>query len=336
LRTCLYNHKKIFLCIIIFFIFSISVNAKIIIESEETTFPGGLIRVYVVANEKIKNFYVLFNTEDGKNIARFEGFRYFFGQIADLLNKPPNVECMVAIISTGSTIKNGKYKVAVYINNEETPRKEFPVSIEKKEFKTETISLNRSLSNLRTDTSERREKESQEFNRLLSTFNKENVFTESVLIKPLTAEPYYITSRYGDIRKFVYQDGRTANSIHHGIDYAAAHGSPIFASAAGKVVFAGDRLITGSTIAIEHLPGLYSLYYHLDKLYVTENMIVSKGVTIGTLGSTGLATGPHLHWEIRNQRRPVDPDFRMENAMIDKDKIMSIIKNNFADIAEGR
>jgi len=211
-----------------------------------------------------------------------------------------------------------------------------PLFIAKKEFTTETINLNQNLSVLRSDTSERRERESRELYRLLSTFNKENVFTETSVIKPVVAEPCYITSKYGDIRKFVYRDGGSEGSIHNGIDYAAEQGSFIFSCAAGKVVFAGNRLITGNSIVIEHLPGLYSLYYHLDKLYVTEGMFVSKGATIGILGSTGLATGPHLHWEIRNQKITVDPDFLMENPMIDKDKIISIIKNSFTDMAEGR
>jgi len=331
----IYSYKLLFCSVTLFFILSISINAEIIIECETKTFPGGLIRVFAVANEKIENLYVLLNTEKGEKIARFEGFKYNPEQIIGYTNRS-NIECMVAIISTGSTIKYGKYIAAVYINNEDSSIKEFPLVIEQKEFMRETITLNENLSDLRSDNSERRERESKELSKLLSIFNKENVFTETSVIKPVIAEPCYITSRYGDIRKFVYKDGGTEGSIHNGIDYAAAAGSFIFSAAAGKVVLAGDRLITGNSVVIEHLPGLYSLYYHLDKLYVTEGMFVSKGATIGSLGSTGLATGPHLHWEIRNQRITIDPDFLIANPMIDKDKIISIIKNSFTDIAEGR
>ncbi|MCL2481684.1 MAG: hypothetical protein FWF38_08235, partial [Spirochaetaceae bacterium] len=75
-----------FLSIILFFILAISVNAEIFIECEEKTFPGGLIRVFAVANEKIENLYVLLNTEIGEKIARFEGFKYNPKQIIGFTN----------------------------------------------------------------------------------------------------------------------------------------------------------------------------------------------------------------------------------------------------------
>ena len=322
--------------VILFFIFTITINADIFLECDETAFPGGLIRVYAVGNEKIQNLFVLLNTEEGKKIEEFHGFKYFPAQIFAFKNNWGHIECMAAIISTGSTLKQGKYKVAVFVNNEATCRKEFPIVIKKKQFTSETIPLNKNLSELRSGPSKRRDKEAKELQTLLSTFTKENIFTESQIIKPIAAQPCYITSTYGDIRKFVYDDGGSAGSIHNGIDYGAAKGSLIFSCAAGRVAFAGDRLITGNSVIIEHLPGLYSLYYHLDTLLVTENMFLPKGAKIGTLGSTGLATGPHLHWEIRNQKLTVDPDFLIANPMVDKDKIISIIKTRFTDMAEGR
>ena len=329
--------KKIFLCLTLFFVLSLtSVSADIFMECERDAFPGSLIRLYVVANQKITNLYVMLNTENGEKIARFDGFKYNPGQITGFSNILSNIECMVVIISTGSTIKSGKYQASVYINNEDSPKKEFPIVIVQKEFEKETIPLNKSLSGLRTDNSERKEKESQSIYKLLSTFNKENVFTDAALMKPLTAEPCKITSKYGEIRKFVYTDGGTGNSIHNGIDYAAVKGSPVYSCAFGRVVFAGYRLVTGNSVIIEHLPGLYSLYYHLDSLSVTENTFVAQGTKIGLLGSTGLATGPHLHWEIRNQKITVDPDFLIANSLIDKDKIISIIKSDFTDMAGGR
>ncbi|MCL2791658.1 MAG: M23 family metallopeptidase [Spirochaetaceae bacterium] len=307
------------------------VSPEVIIEHESETFPGGLLRVFVFAREKIENLHVLFKRENGEQIARFNGFRYDLSQIDALAGDFSDIDCMVAIIGTGSTIRPGEYRVYVFINNEEIYRKQFPVSIVRREFLTATIPLNQNLSDLRTDTSERRERESHELSGILTRFNRENVFSSEVVRKPINVEPFFITARFGDVRRFVYADGETATSIHHGIDYAAATGSHIYSCAAGKVVFAGDRLITGYTIVIEHLPGLYSLYYHLDKIYVEKDKIVPKGEKIGRLGSTGLSTGPHLHWEIRNQRFTVDPDYLMTNPMIDKDRIISIINNNFTD-----
>ncbi|MEE0353111.1 MAG: M23 family metallopeptidase, partial [Treponema sp.] len=66
---------------------------------------------------------------------------------------------------------------------------------------------------------------------------------------------------------------------------------------------------TGWSVVIEHLPGLYSLYYHMSQLKVKEGDIVKPGQVIGFSGSTGLATGPHLHWEMRLNMEAVNPDF---------------------------
>jgi murein DD-endopeptidase MepM/ murein hydrolase activator NlpD len=70
---------------------------------------------------------------------------------------------------------------------------------------------------------------------------------------------------------------------------------------------AKERILTGFSIVIEHLPGVYSLYYHLDKLDVKVGQMVSAGDKIGDSGFTGLATGPHLHWEIRVAGNAVEP-----------------------------
>lgn len=70
---------------------------------------------------------------------------------------------------------------------------------------------------------------------------------------------------------------------------------------------------TGWSVVIEHLPGLYSLYYHLKSLNVKENDYVKAGEKIGLSGSTGLATGPHLHWEVRLNMAALKPEFFMQD-----------------------
>ena len=72
---------------------------------------------------------------------------------------------------------------------------------------------------------------------------------------------------------------------------------------------AETRITTGWSTVIEHLPGLYSLYYHQSKVNVKVGDIVKKGDLIGYSGATGLATGPHLHWEMRLNMEAVSPDF---------------------------
>ena len=96
---------------------------------------------------------------------------------------------------------------------------------------------------------------------------------------------------------------------HYGIDIAAPKGTKIKNSNSGKVVLAERNLFfTGGTIIIEHGHGLISIYSHLDKIFVKKGEIIEKGVFIGTVGSTGRSTGPHLDFRLYCRNIPVDPD----------------------------
>ncbi len=94
---------------------------------------------------------------------------------------------------------------------------------------------------------------------------------------------------------------------HHGIDIAAPRGTPIGAAAAGTVVFVGKRGGYGNTVIIEQTDGKQTLYAHADQLLVQVGETVNAGQTIATVGSTGRSTGPHLHFEVRENGQPVDP-----------------------------
>jgi murein DD-endopeptidase MepM/ murein hydrolase activator NlpD len=83
------------------------------------------------------------------------------------------------------------------------------------------------------------------------------------------------------------------------------------------------RIVTGNSVVIEHLPGVYSLYYHLDKIEVKEGDIVEAGTLLGLSGATGLATGPHLHWEVRVNGENTDPDVFTTRPILDKSLILS-------------
>lgn len=95
--------------------------------------------------------------------------------------------------------------------------------------------------------------------------------------------------------------------LHQGTDFGAAMGSPIMAAAAGKVTFAGWHGGHGSYIQILHRPGLMTAYAHMSRFAVKPGMAVAQGQVIGYVGSTGLSTGPHLHYEVWLNQVPVDP-----------------------------
>jgi hypothetical protein len=96
-------------------------------------------------------------------------------------------------------------------------------------------------------------------------------------------------------------------SPHSGLDYSAPTGTPVVAANRGQVALIGNFFFGGRTVAVDHGQGLYTLYMHLDRVQVVEGVLVERGETIGTVGSTGRATGPHLHWGAQLRRARVDP-----------------------------
>ncbi len=134
--------------------------------------------------------------------------------------------------------------------------------------------------------------------------------TAPVSLRPLLSEPFQtpvpgtVTSGFGDRRMVPL---REAPLVHLGIDYAGDLGDPIRAPAPGTVVGTLDLVIYGRTVVIDHGLGVYSVLAHLEEYSVESGDRVSVGDEVGTIGSTGRSTGPHLHWEIHVFGIPVDP-----------------------------
>ena len=91
------------------------------------------------------------------------------------------------------------------------------------------------------------------------------------------------------------------------MDFAVPTGTPVHAGGAGKVMLAEFLLNTGNTVIIDHGGGLKSFYYHMNSVETVVGTIVEQGELIGTVGSTGYSTGPHLHYEMRIGEQPVSP-----------------------------
>lgn len=119
----------------------------------------------------------------------------------------------------------------------------------------------------------------------------------------LTPAEGYVSSEFGAVR--IINDNPPRR--HQGIDLAASLGEPVFAAANGTVHLAALLLSGGNTVILDHGLGLFSAYMHLDTLAVEKGDRVAKGEILGTVGSTGYSTGPHLHFEVTINQEAVNP-----------------------------
>lgn len=94
---------------------------------------------------------------------------------------------------------------------------------------------------------------------------------------------------------------------HYGIDIAAPQFSPVIATASGSVVAAGWDSLYGNFVLVEHNKNYATFYGHMNTIDVLHGSRISAGQVIGTVGSTGRSTSPHLHYEVRFRGEPVDP-----------------------------
>ena len=101
--------------------------------------------------------------------------------------------------------------------------------------------------------------------------------------------------------------GGRGYEYHEGQDIDAAYGTPVLAAATGRVIIAGWQRGYGNVVYVDHGSGLSTRYGHLSEIDVSVGQTVTRGQTIGLVGSTGRSTGPHLHYEVRIKNQPVDP-----------------------------
>jgi murein DD-endopeptidase MepM/ murein hydrolase activator NlpD len=143
------------------------------------------------------------------------------------------------------------------------------------------------------------ETESQLKAKVFAASAEEPLWTSSFRT-PVTAAP---TDSFGTRRMF---NGKLA-SIHKGMDFRAAMGTPVRASNGGVVVLARPLYYEGNCVVIDHGLGLFTLSMHFSRIDVHEGQRVVAGERLGLSGATGRVTGPHLHWAVRWQDAYVDP-----------------------------
>lgn len=145
----------------------------------------------------------------------------------------------------------------------------------------------------------RRQIERQNLDEIMA-ISAPSIYFNSSFIKPLTS--ISINAVFGEKRV-----AQNHLSIHNGVDLKADNGTPVFAVNDGKVLIAENYLYEGGFVIIDHGLNIQSVYLHLSKLKTKTGQLVKKGDLIGLAGGTGVAEGPHLHFEIKINGLAVDP-----------------------------
>lgn len=199
---------------------------------------------------------------------------------------------LLAMAATTMTVEETSLPLAVTVTDEfgravvverEVALTPLPVEVEQLQLSAATLSL---------ITPEARELEAQVIDAAWAQAETE----------PLWSQPFIMpiggvnTSGFGDARRYA-QGGPV--SFHYGLDLAAPKGTPVYATNAGRVLVAGHYPIKGGFVAVDHGAGLMSYYFHLSHVGVSVGQAVQRGEVVGEVGSEGLSTGPHLHWEMR-------------------------------------
>jgi len=217
-----------------------------------------------------------------------------------------NSEKLLASFPLSSFLQPGDYMLYFEYRIKNHPKMKCTLGIvlQEKVFPSETVYLNAQNTAIKNNYGSERMSQITSIHTLFQTV-KAKSYASANFSCPITTSR--VTSEFAYRRYYEYSNGKKETNVHFGIDYGVPIGTDVFACEKGKVVLAEKRISSGNSIVIEHLPGLYSVYYHLDSLAVKENQFVEHAEFLGKSGNTGLSTGPHLHWEVRLKGEAVNP-----------------------------
>jgi len=273
--------------------------------------PGEVLQIFI-PGDRLDHISLSIENSRKESLSRNQGFTW---------TDPSGESVSVVLLGIPSSISPGNYTLVLNADQGRAQwHLEKAVIVTEKTYPEQIINLSDRMNSLYNDNSERKKTEARRLWSILTSFDENAVFQTGKLAPPL--EEWVPTAEYGDRRRYHRPDGSESFSVHFGLDLWSEIGTPVKAAGRGRIVLATERFLTGNTVIIEHLPGVFSLYYHMDSLEVQEGEMVPQGTVIGSVGDTGFATGAHLHWELRVGATPVDPSPFLSAPLLDTNRIM--------------
>jgi murein DD-endopeptidase MepM/ murein hydrolase activator NlpD len=218
--------------------------------------------------------------------------------IKNYLYKDKNVYISPIDLNTAA----GEYKLSAKVMKDKAVEYEIEKTliVKEKSFKTQYLTVDENLNQSNNDSAA-----ILEFAELVKparTVSSDKKLWEGTFAMPVEGE---LTTDFAEIR---YVNNEKSSSRHSGLDIAAPKGTEVSAPNNGIVTFAMEGLLSpGNTVVIDHGMGLFTSYYHLDTIDVLKGQEVKKGDVIGTVGTTGFSTGPHLHYAVSIYNSYVNP-----------------------------
>jgi murein DD-endopeptidase MepM/ murein hydrolase activator NlpD len=209
-----------------------------------------------------------------------------------------------ATVLLGSDVKytdpGGEEVAAVFLSGGASVSASRTIELYRKDYPEQRLTVAKDKVNPPAETMARIREESSLVKKALSTVSGVRHW-ELPLVRPVSGG---ISSIYG-LRRFFNDQER---SPHRGLDLRGAAGTPVRSAAAGRVILTGDHYFAGKSVYVDHGLGLVTAYFHLSDIAVSEGEAVSAGALLGSVGSTGRVTGPHLHFGVYALGQAVDPE----------------------------
>ncbi len=213
---------------------------------------------------------------------------------------PMGVENYVGLLGLDMQDRPGQHDLGIQVEYpDHKDRHKVTVLLMKEDYKVQHLKLPKKMVDLDSKTLVRVKQEAKTLHHAFDTALPEPLWNSS-FIEPVQGR---VSGRFGSRRVINGQSKRP----HSGEDIAAPDGTPVVAMNRGIVRLEMDHFFTGKGVILDHGLGLFSMYFHLSEVDVTQGQMVEKGGQIGKVGATGRATGPHLHWGVRLNGARIDP-----------------------------